>query len=276
MKECILTIKDQYPAADNVYKLELTGDISQITAPGQFVNIALDGFFLRRPISVCDAEAAELPADTENHADSYKYAELCEEYGRGFEYGKITLLYKEVGHGTKLLSELKKGTKLNVLTGLGNGFDTKKSGDRPLLIGGGIGSAPMLMLAKRLISEGKKVTAVLGFNSANDVILENELKALGTNAEVIIMTADGSCGKKGLVSDILKDTDCTYFYACGPMPMLRAVYACTAIDGELSFEERMGCGFGACVGCSAETKSGVKRVCKDGPVFAKGDIIWKD
>ena len=247
MQERILTIKEQSMVADRVYRLVLSGDVSAITTPGQFINIALDGFFLRRPISVCDV-----------NDDS------------------ATIFYKRVGHGTELLSGLMEGTELNVLTGLGNGFNTKKSGSRSLLIGGGIGSAPMLMLAKRLIAEEKSVTVVLGFNSSADVILENELKALGNGIEVMVMTADGSYGRKGMVTDVINDIDYTYFYACGPLPMLKAVYKTAAGDGELSFEERMGCGFGACVGCSMETSSGAKRVCKDGPVFEKGEVLWKD
>ncbi|MCI5791713.1 MAG: dihydroorotate dehydrogenase electron transfer subunit [Lachnospiraceae bacterium] len=254
MKECSLEITKQSLIADNVYRLELSGDVSEVSVPGQFINISIEGFFLRRPISVCD---------------------VCHD-DNGSGNGTVTILYKAVGHGTDKLSQLPVGTKLSVLTGLGNGFYTKVSGKHPILIGGGIGSAPMLMLSKKLLSEGKKVTAVLGFNSKGDVILEEELKALGSDIEVIIMTADGSCGRKGMVTDAVRETDCTYFYACGPMPMLKAVYRETKIDGELSFEERMGCGFGACVGCSMETASGVKRVCKDGPVFKKGDILWKD
>lgn len=261
MKECILTIKENKLIADNVYRLVLSGDISDITVPGQFINIELPGFFLRRPISVCDVS----------------YGNLTEAKGAGAEgAGTVTVLYKEVGNGTELLRTLPEGTRLNTLTGLGNGFDLSLSGERPLLIGGGIGSAPMLMLCKRLIGEGKKPQVVLGFNSAGDVILEGELKRLVGDIDLKIMTADGSCGNKGMVTDGFKDMDYTYFYACGPTPMLKAVYKAAEGDGELSFEERMGCGFGACVGCSTETKSGVRRVCKDGPVFKKGDIIWKD
>ncbi len=254
MKECILTVKENIPVAKDVYRMLLSGDVSEATTPGQFINIEIPGFFLRRPISVCDVLSSEGKCENDT----------------------VVILYKEVGEGTGLLKTLPADTKLNVLTGLGNGFNADKSGKRPLLIGGGIGGAPMLMLLKRLLAKGKKPAVVLGFNSGRDVILEKEIKELEEDIDFRIMTADGSFGVKGMVTDGFRDIDYTYFYACGPKPMLNAVYLNTVGDGEFSFEERMGCGFGACMGCSVEMKSGMKRVCKDGPVFGKGDIIWKD
>lgn len=220
-----------------------SGDTSAVTAPGQFVNIRLDGFFLRRPISVCDCEN-----------------------------GTLRLVYKVVGKGTQAMSKLTNGAELDVLTGLGNGYDTEKSGDRPLLLGGGVGVPPMYMLAKKLISEEKDVTVILGFNTENEVFYENEFQALG--AKVLVTTADGSKGIKGFVTDAMDKVDYTYFYACGPEPMLKAVYNKSTTSGQFSFEERMGCGFGACMGCSCKTKYGSKRICKDGPVLEKEEIIW--
>lgn len=229
--------------AKNVYKMILAGDTSAITKPGQFVNIKLDGFYLRRPISVCDSDDAT-----------------------------ITLIYKVVGQGTQAMSELNAGAVLDVLTGLGNGYDTSVSGSLPVLLGGGVGVPPMYKLCRQLIDEGKKPTVILGFNTADEVFYEDEFKALG--ADVIVATADGTHGVKGFVTDALKGVDYTYFYTCGPLPMFKAVYAAAATSGQFSFEERMGCGFGACMGCSCQTKNGSKRVCKDGPVFVKEEIIW--
>lgn len=228
--------------AKDVFEMKLSGDTSKITAPGQFINIKLDGFYLRRPISVCDYNS-----DT------------------------ITIIYKTVGKGTEYMSDLKSGTELDVLCGLGNGFDTSKSGDKPLLIGGGVGVPPMYNLAKKLISENKKPAAVLGFNTADDIFYEKEFMDLGI--EVKISTADGSAHNKGFVTDIFPE-DYTYFYTCGPIPMLKAVCDKTKTSGQLSFEERMGCGFGACMGCTCKTKYGDKRICKDGPVLLKEEIIW--
>lgn len=229
--------------AKDVYKMILSGDTSAITAPGQFVNIKLDGFYLRRPISICDSDS-----DT------------------------ITIIYKVVGQGTKLMSELKAGAELDMLVGLGNGYDTSKSGASPLLIGGGVGVPPLYKLCRQLISEEKSVTVVLGFNTADEVFYEEEFRALGAN--VLVATVDGSHGVKGFVTDAFKDVDYTYFFTCGPMPMFKAVNAAAKTDGQFSFEERMGCGFGACMGCSCKTKNGNKRICKDGPVLEKGEIIW--
>ena len=221
----------------------LSGDTSDITRSGQFVNIKLDGFFLRRPISVCDS------------AD-----------------GELTLVYKVVGKGTEYMSKMLQGDKLDILTGLGNGYDLTKSGDAPLLVGGGVGVPPLYRLAKELVALGKEVTVILGFNTKDEVFYENEFKKLG--AKVLVATVDGSMGVKGFVTDAMKDLSYTYFYSCGPEPMLKALYNASKSDGEMSFEERMGCGFGACMGCSCKTVSGNKRICKEGPVLAKEDIIW--
>ena len=235
-------IEENIKIAKDVYKMILSGNTEKITAPGQFVNIKLEGKYLRRPISVCD-----------------------------WEDGMLTLIYKVVGSGTEQMSKMEKGEKLDLLTGLGNGFDTSKSGEKPLLIGGGVGVPPMYGLCKKLIAEGKKVSVVLGFNSAEDVFYKEEFEKMG--AQVFVSTVDGSFGTKGFVTDILPE-GYTYFYTCGPEPMLKSVYAKTNTSGQLSFEERMGCGFGACMGCSCKTKYGDKRICKDGPVMVKEEIIW--
>lgn len=230
------------PLTKDVYKMVLEGDTEYITAPGQFINIALDGKYLRRPISVCD------------------YDEDC-----------ITIIYKVVGEGTEQMSALKIGTVLDVLTGLGNGYDISKS-TKPLLIGGGVGVPPMYNLAKTLIANGQVPTVILGFNAADEVFFEQEFKALG--CDVFVTTADGSYGIKGFVTDALVGIDFDYFYTCGPLPMFKAIYNAVDKDGQFSFEERMGCGFGACMGCSCKTKYGNKRICKDGPVLEKEEIIW--
>ncbi|MBR6361550.1 MAG: dihydroorotate dehydrogenase electron transfer subunit [Clostridia bacterium] len=245
MKQEIFTIKSNKKIAKDVYELILAGNTDEITAPGQFVNIALGGFFLRRPISVCD-----------------------------YESGKLTLIYKVVGRGTEKLAEKAEGETLDMLTGLGNGYNTSKSGDKPVLIGGGVGVPPMFNLAKKLIAEGKKVTAILGFNTKDEVFYEDEFRAAG--AETIIVTADGSYGKKGFVTDALPEVDYSFFYTCGPEPMFRALNKAVKTEGQYSFEERMGCGFGACMGCSCKTLTGNKRICKEGPVMESGEIIWKD
>ena len=230
--------------AKDVFKMILEGDTRCITKPGQFINIELEGFYLRRPISICE-----------------------------FDEKSITIIYKVVGKGTELMSTLKTGAILDVLTGLGNGFDSSESGDRPLLIGGGVGTPPMYQLCKDLKKQGKSPIVVLGFNSEEDIFFEEEFKKLG--ADVYISTVDGSYGTKGFVTDIIKNLkDYTYFYACGPMNMLKAIYNTTECEGQLSFEERMGCGFGACMGCTCKTKYGNKRICKDGPVLRKEEVIW--
>lgn len=241
-KKGIYTIKSNKQIAKQVYEMILEGDTSYISSPGQFINIELDGFYLRRPISIC-------------------------EYGDDF----IKIIYKVVGLGTEALSKMKEDETLDILTGLGNGFKVERAGDKPLLIGGGVGTPPMYELAKELIRDGKKPTVVLGFNSKEDVFYENEFKNLG--AETYITTVDGSHGIKGFVTDAIKD-DFSYYYACGPLPMLKAVYNTVNSDGELSFEERMGCGFGACMGCTCKTKTGSKRLCQAGPVLKKGEIEW--
>ena len=243
MKSVIFELISNRKIAKNTYEWKLSGDISDITLPGQFVNIQLDGFYLRRPISVCDAES-----DT------------------------LTLIFKAVGEGTEKMAKMLPGAKLDILSGLGNGYDTEKSGSAPLLIGGGAGVPPMYMLAKKLIAEGKKPTVILGFGSADEVFYKEEFKALG--AEVIVATADGSEGVRGFVTDAMTGLSYTYFYTCGPEPMLKAIYDKSETSGQFSFEERMGCGFGACMGCSCKTKYGNKRICRDGPVLVKEEIIW--
>ncbi len=242
MKQGLFEIVENTPLTETVWRMRLRGDTSAITAAGQFVNIRLEGLFLRRPISVCDCEADIL-----------------------------TLVYKVVGKGTRQMSEMTHGT-LDVLTGLGNGYDLSTAGERPLLLGGGVGVPPLYMLAKRLIAEGRQVSVVLGFNTKDEVFYEDEFRALG--AAVTVATADGSYGVRGFVTDALP-TDYTYFYTCGPEPMLKAVYRATNTSGQFSFEERMGCGFGACMGCSCKTITGNKRICKEGPVLQKEDILWE-
>lgn len=236
-------IKSNVKLTESIYEMVLEGDTSSITAPGQFINIKLDGFYLRRPISICD-----------------------------YDDKTITIIYKVVGEGTEVMSKLHAGEKLDVLCGLGNGFDTSKSLDKPVLIGGGVGVPPMYNLCKRLIGEGKKVTVILGFNKNEEIFYEDEFIKLG--ADVKVTTVDGSYGIKGFVTDALKDTEYSYFYTCGPMPMFKAIEATAVTSGQYSFEERMGCGFGACMGCSCKTKYGNKRICKDGPVLTREEIIW--
>ena len=244
MKQSIFTIKSNQHLTETVLKMVLAGDTSAITSCGQFVNIKLKGFFLRRPISVCD-----------------------------YDEKTLTILYKTVGKGTQYMSTLPAGTQLDILTGLGNGYDTTKSGQTPLLIGGGVGVPPMYRLAKDLIQQDKTPTVILGFNTKEEAFYVEEFRALGV--PVHVATADGSMGTKGFVTDVVKTlSDYTYFYTCGPEPMLKALCDVTTTSGQLSFEERMGCGFGACMGCSCETKYGTKRICKDGPVLEKEEIKW--
>ena len=244
MKQEIFEIKENKLLAPKVYRVTLAGDTSGISAPGQFVNIKLDDFFLRRPISVCD-------------------------WGEN----SLTLIYKTVGDGTEALAKMRTGEKLDLLVGLGNGYSTEKSGLRPLLIGGGVGVPPLYALCKRLIGEGKKPRVILGFNTASEIFYKDEFRALG--ADVVVTTADGTSGIKGFVTEGMKDIEYTYIYACGPLPMLRAVNAAAQTGGQFSFEERMGCGFGACMGCSCKTKGGAKRICKDGPVLEREEIQWE-
>ena len=244
MKQATFMILENLPLTDNVYRMVLTGDTSDITAPGQFVNIRLDGRFLRRPISVCECIR-----------------------------DRLVLIYKVVGHGTEDMSLMRPGKELDLLTGLGNGYDMTVAGDRPLLIGGGVGVPPMFMLARKLREAGKEVTVILGFNTASEVFFEEEFKAIGCGVKVT--TADGTKGIKGFVTDAMED-GYTHFYTCGPEPMLKAVYKKSVTSGQFSFEERMGCGFGACMGCSCKTITGYKRICKDGPVLRKEEILWED
>jgi len=245
MKQSEFIITLNQPIAKDVYKMRLLGDTSHITKAGQFVNIKLDGFYLRRPISVCDIDRDAL-----------------------------TIIYKVVGQGTDLMAKMNVRDTLDVLTGLGNGYDLSMSGDKPLLLGGGVGVPPLYYLAKKLVEEGKEVTAVLGFNTADEVFCEQDFKDLGV--KTIVTTVDGSYGVKGFVTDAIKDMDYTYFYTCGPEPMLKAVYKATSTSGQFSFEKRMGCGFGACMGCSCKTITGYKRICKEGPVMLKEEILWEN
>ncbi|MBO7703626.1 MAG: dihydroorotate dehydrogenase electron transfer subunit [Solobacterium sp.] len=243
MKKRILTIQSNRALTDTVFEMKLSGIEGTEIRPGQFVNLKLDGLFLRRPISVCDVQGDEL-----------------------------TLIFRTVGSGTAMMSDLAEGERLDVLLELGNGYDLSRSGDTPLLIGGGVGIPPLYYLAKELIQKGKQVSVILGFNTRDECFYEAEFRALG--ADVSVTTADGSYGIRGFVTEALKP--CSYFYACGPLPMERALYNAVKAPGEFSLEERMGCGFGACMGCSIETKEGPKRVCKDGPVFRREVLLWND
>ena len=242
MNTAIFEIITNKKIAKNTYEMLLSGDTSHITAAGQFVNIKLDGFFLRRPISVCNLEG-----------------------------DRLTLIYKAVGEGTEAMARMEAGVKLDILCGLGNGYDLSLSGDAPLLIGGGAGVPPMFLLARRLVDMGKKPRAILGFGSADEVFYKEEFEKIGV--PVTVTTVDGSEGVKGFVTDAM-DSGYTYFYTCGPEPMLKAVYDKSETSGQFSFEERMGCGFGACMGCSCKTKYGNKRICREGPVLVKEEIIW--
>ena len=245
MKQGFFTLTENTRIARDVYRMCLVGDTSAVTAPGQFVNIRLDGRFLRRPISVCDKEG-----DT------------------------LTLIYKVVGQGTAQMAEMRPGERLDLLTGLGNGYDLSRAGARPLLVGGGAGVPPLYLLARELSAAGREVTAILGFASAADVFYEKEFSALGVR--VLLCTADGSRGRGGFVTDALEEAgDYTYFYTCGPEPMLRALFSASRGSGEFSFEERMGCGFGACMGCTCRTVAGPKRICREGPVLKKEEILWR-
>ncbi|MBR6831683.1 MAG: dihydroorotate dehydrogenase electron transfer subunit [Tidjanibacter sp.] len=245
-KQGIYKIVSNSRIAKSVYKMVLEGDTQYVTAPGQFVNIELEGKFLRRPISVCD-----------------------------YDERTITIIYKVVGAGTEQMSHMAEGEELDVLTGLGNGFDTSKAGERNLLVGGGVGVPPMYNLAKTLKAAGRQVSVVMGFNAEDEIFYAEEFKALGV--DMYVATADGSVGTKGFVTDVIREKalQYDYFFTCGPLPMLKALYDATGeIGGQLSFEERMGCGFGACMGCSCQTKYGTKRICKDGPVLLKEEVIW--
>lgn len=244
MKESIFTIKENSRIAPSVYRMRLKGDVSEITSPGQFVNIRLAGFSLRRPISVCD---------------------LKEDI--------LTIIYKVVGKGTEKMSALLPDEKLSVLTGLGNGYDLSVSGEHPLLVGGGVGIPPMYLLAKKLLAQGRNVKIIMGFNTKDEIFYEHEFQKAG--CDVTVTTADGSYGTKGFVTDAFPK-EYSYVYTCGPEPMLKAVYKMITCGGQFSFEERMGCGFGACMGCSCKTITGYKRICKEGPVLRKEEILWED
>ncbi len=243
MKRGIFIVKENQCLAKDTYLMILTGDTEAITGPGQFVNIALEGNFLRRPISVCD-----------------------------YKPGELTLIYKVVGRGTAQMRTMPAGTKLDILTGLGNGYDLEPSGDKPLLIGGGAGIPPLYALAKKLLAQGKHPAVILGFNRAEERFFQREFEELGV--AVTVATADGSVGVKGFVTDAMPQDGYTYIYTCGPEPMLRAVYDKSVTPGQFSFEERMGCGFGACMGCTCQTKYGNKRICREGPVLEKEEILW--
>ena len=244
MKQSIFEVLSNKALTDSVYKMVLAGDTSAITAAGQFVNIQLDGLFLRRPISVCDYDA-----DT------------------------LTIVYKVVGKGTEAMSKMAPGTKLDILTGLGNGYDLSLAGKKPVLLGGGVGVPPMYNLAKKLLAQGCEVQVILGFNTQSEIFYEQEFKDLGCS--VTVTTVDGSYGVKGFVTTALETMDYTYFYTCGPEPMLKAIFRASRTSGQMSFEERMGCGFGACMGCSCKTLTGYKRICKEGPVMKKEEILWE-
>ena len=243
MNRGIYKIISNKPLTKDIYEMKLEGETSHITAPGQFINILLDGFYLRRPISICD-----------------------------YDENTVTIIYKVVGHGTEAMAKLAQGENLDVLCGLGNGFNTAKCGKRTVLIGGGVGVPPMYNLCKKLIADGKDVSVILGFNTESEIFYKEEFESLG--AKVYVSTVDGSFGTKGFVTDVLKDLEYDYFCTCGPMPMFRAIEKIAATSGQYSFEERMGCGFGACMGCSCKTKYGYKRICRDGPVLEREEIIW--
>ena len=253
-------IKQNTPLTSCVYRMTLQGDTSAITAPGQFVQVQVPGFYLRRPISVCDWDSETL-----------------------------TLVYKVVGNGTDAMCRMIPGTELDLLTGLGNGFDITRCGERPLLIGGGVGLPPMVGLCRCLMQAGKHPTVLAGFNTASEVFLREDVEKLG--APFVLATMDGSAGIKGLVTDALPEIDFTDICACGPLPMLKAIMNADDHPAQLSFEERkggykrickdgpvlvqrMGCGFGACMGCTVKVKGGYKRICKDGPVLVREEVIW--
>lgn len=243
MTQGIYTVLSNKALTDSVYKMVLKGDTSALTAPGQFVNLTVEGCYLRRPISVFD-----------------------------WDESTVTIIYKVVGEGTEKMAQWPQGYECDVLVGLGNGFDMSKSGEAPVLIGGGVGIPPMYGLCKRLISQGRKVKVILGFNKESEIFCKEDFENIG--AQTVVTTVDGSVGIKGFVTDALKDMTYTYFYTCGPMPMFKAIESTAVTSGQYSFEERMGCGFGACMGCSCKTKYGNKRICKDGPVLEREEIIW--
>lgn len=247
MKESIFELIFNRPLTNDVFEAGLNGDIEAVKGPGQFINIKIDGLFLRRPISIADVDEVS---------------------------GTITIVYRTVGVGTEKLSKMAPGEKLNILTGLGNGYDISVCGDTPLLIGGGVGIPPMYYLCRKLISEGKKPYVILGFNKASEKFFEERFMSLG--AAVYVTTVDGSYGTKGYVTDVMSGKEYSYIFACGPFAMMRAVAEKAYTDGQFSLEERMGCGFGACMGCTVHTNQGDKRVCREGPVFKIKDIIFSE
>jgi len=238
-------IVENSPIAPGVFLLDLAGDTSMVKALGQFAQLQIPGFYLRRPISICD-----------------------------WDESGMTLIYKAVGQGTEALSRMQPGDTLDALNGLGNGYDVTRCGNHPLVIGGGVGIPPLYALTKALIAAGREPAVILGFNKAEEIFLLEEFEDLGV--PVSVTTADGSFGQKGFVTDAMQEQDERYVFACGPLPMLKAVYRKSANPtGQYSLEERMGCGFGACMGCSIETRFGPKRVCKDGPIFLKEELLWE-
>ncbi len=245
MKQGIYEILFNFQLAPNVFRMVLKGDTSALLSPGQFVNIKIDGLYLRRPISVCD-----------------------------YDKETITLIYKVVGEGTEKMAQMAAGDKIDLLVGLGNGFNAEKKCQKPLVIGGGVGIPPLYGLCKELIKFGKKPIVILGFNTASEMFYEEVFKLLGV--DVYVTTVDGSYGVKGFVTDVMKDLEYDYFYTCGPSPMFKAIESVAKTSGQFSFEERMGCGFGACMGCSCKTITGYKRICKEGPVMRKEEIQWED
>lgn len=243
MQQQICTILENKPLTELVWRMRLQADTAAITVPGQFVNLKLEGLYLRRPISICD-----------------------------WDEHSITLIYKVVGQGTEAMTALTPGQQIDTLIGLGNGYDMTRAGTHPVCIGGGVGVPPMYGLAKRLAAQGRDVTVILGFNTREEIFYEEEFQALGV--KTLIATADGSRGVKGFVTDVLPTLTYSYFFTCGPMPMFRAIEQIAVTSGQFSFEERMGCGFGACMGCTCKTKYGNKRICKDGPVLQREEIVW--
>lgn len=245
MKQGLFQIYSNTQVADKVYLMRLLGDTSGFFCPGQFADVALDGRFLRRPFAATEWDS------------------------EGF-----SLIYKVVGQGTEQMTGLCNGDTLDILTGLGNGFDTSLCRYSALIVCGGLGASPVFSLARQLVSEGRKVTVIMGFNKASDVFFVKEFESLG--ATVAVATMDGSVGIKGLVTDAIDalkpEFDC--FYTCGPKVMMKAVCEKLQAPGQASLEERMGCGCGICYGCTCNTTKGARRVCADGPVFDKEDIIW--
>ena len=237
MRQQTLTLLSCRALNASVYELILAG--AEEMRAGQFVELSVPGFYLRRPISVADSED-----------------------------GRLTLLVKEVGEGTKKLRTLQEGARLDVLTSLGRGFDL--SARTPLLVGGGIGCAPLYKLAKDFAAAGVRPRAVLGFRNAEEIYYAEEFARY---CDVTVATDDGSRGVKGNAVSVAEDIPHDRFYACGPQIMLRAA-AQKLGEGEVSLEARMGCGFGACMGCSIVTVNGYARVCKEGPVFDAKEVVW--